>query len=1325
MNLDLSSEVLFENHPDPMWIYDLDSLRFLAVNDAAINRYGYARHEFLAMTSKEIRPEEEIPRLLKLVREVTAGLDQAGIWRHRLKSGELIYVDIRAHTMTYQGRNAALVSARDVTRLVELEQEKSILLAQEQESRRKAEAAAQHFQGLFEAVPGKFLVLHPENYVITAVSDAYLDATMTRRDDIKGRRLFDVFPDDPEEPDADGEHNLRASLERVKATGVADVMAVQRYPIPRPENAGGGFDERFWSPVNTPIKGPDGGIAYIIHRAEDVTDFVRGNSEGKISTQALTDLEDRDTYLGLDILLRSQELQAANNRLLEQDANLRTAQRLLGLGIWKLNIETDSLFWSDNVYTMYGLGQDAGAINFTTYVALVHPEDREGMLAHFADYAASPTPHLEFQHRVLRPDGRVIHVRGVGELTENQADRILTGVIQDISSDVEASARLAEATSLQRIAGHAARLGGWRVDLAAGIVQWSEETAAIHEVTDTHRHSLDEALQFYPPEYRDRIRDLFTACAEQGEPFDEVLQLLTGKGRRVWVRAIGEAEFDHGGRICAVRGAFQEINDLVETRERSEALSRRLHQTLENMSDAFFLLDETFCFAYLNHQAERLLQRNRDDLLGQHVWAEFPEAVKIEFKAQYEQAVDSGESVHFTSYFPPLETWFHVDAYPGAEGLAVYFQDVSKEIEREQQLRLLETAVARQNDILLITDADSIDNPDGPKIVYVNDAFTRITGYSREEAIGRTPRILQGANTQHAELARIRGALESWQPVRSELINYTKGGEEIWLEMDITSLIDDAGRHTHFVAVERNITGRKKAEQAASINEQRFQLLSRATNDVIWDWDLVNGSVWWNEGLYTLFGYRPDEMEPGAASWTNRIHPEDKDTVLASIQAIIDGNGSTWEHEYRFMHASGKPLAVIDRGFVIRDETGKALRMLGSMLDDTERREMADRLRESQKLEAVGQLTGGVAHDFNNLLTVILGNAELLCEQLADRQQLRLLAEMTATAAQRGAELTNRLLAFARRQALEPRFIDINRLISGMENLLRRTLTEDIDIKIVRADGLWRVEVDPGQLEMAMLNLALNGRDAMPEGGHLTVETANAMLDSEYAANHVDVLPGPYAMVSVSDTGLGMTPDVAKRAFEPFFTTKQLGQGSGLGLSMVYGFVKQSGGHAMIYSEPGLGTTIRLYFPRVRTNGEDIYEKPLASTVIGGNEHILVVEDDNLVRDHVTGLLRSLGYRITAAASGPDALDVLQQTPDIDLLFTDVVMPGGMNGGQLAELARNTRPGLKVLFTSGYTENAIVHHGRLDRGVHLLGKPYRRQELAAKVRKVLDERSDA
>ena len=377
--------------------------------------------------------------------------------------------------------------------------------------------------------------------------------------------------------------------------------------------------------------------------------------------------------------------------------------------------------------------------------------------------------------------------------------------------------------------------------------------------------------------------------------------------------------------------------------------------------------------------------------------------------------------------------------------------------------------------------------------------------------------------------------------------------------------------------------------------------------------------------------------------------------------------------------------------------------------------ELNVRLRESQRLESVGQLTGGVAHDFNNLLTVILGNAEVLRERLVIDPKLASLADMVVDAAERGAQLTQRLLAFARKQPLEPQAVDVNQRVADMDAMLRRTLGEHIEIEFTRGAGLWPALVDPAQLDNALLNLCLNSRDAMPHGGRLTVETANAYLGHEYVQAHADVKSGQYVMLAVSDNGSGIAPQHLPRVFEPFFTTKEKGKGTGLGLAMIYGFAKQSGGHVSIYSEPGQGTTVKLYLPRAGHAQAQPKLTGVAVTPTGGNETVLLVEDDALVRRYAHDQLVALGYAVIEAHNGRQALQVLQERDGVDLLFTDVVMPG-MTGKQLADQARLLRPQLRVLYTSGYTENAIVHHGRLDPGVHLLTKPYRREELARRVR---------
>jgi CheY-like chemotaxis protein len=371
-------------------------------------------------------------------------------------------------------------------------------------------------------------------------------------------------------------------------------------------------------------------------------------------------------------------------------------------------------------------------------------------------------------------------------------------------------------------------------------------------------------------------------------------------------------------------------------------------------------------------------------------------------------------------------------------------------------------------------------------------------------------------------------------------------------------------------------------------------------------------------------------------------------------------------------------------------------------------------------MEAVGQLTGGVAHDFNNILQVIVGNLELI-RRVDDVAQIRRAADKALNGAHQASSLTQRLLAFSRRQPLDPKVTDVNSLVGGISELLNRSLGETVAVETVRAAGLWKVEVDPNALESAILNLAVNARDAMPEGGSLTIETSNAYLDESYASAHAEVRPGQYVAISVTDTGSGMDKQTLQRAFEPFYTTKPVGKGTGLGLSQVYGFVKQSNGHVKIYSELNEGTTVKIYLPRFdRLDNEITLRQANGLLKSSAGELILVVEDEESVRTYTVDALRELGYQVLEAPDGPSAMHLLEKGVRIDLLFTDVVLPGGMTGAQVAARARELYPGLKVLFTTGYARNAIFHQGRLDKGVQLITKPFSFEDLSTKIRDVLD-----
>jgi PAS domain S-box-containing protein len=503
-------------------------------------------------------------------------------------------------------------------------------------------------------------------------------------------------------------------------------------------------------------------------------------------------------------------------------------------------------------------------------------------------------------------------------------------------------------------------------------------------------------------------------------------------------------------------------------------------------------------------------------------------------------------------------------------------------------------------------------------------------------------------------------------------------------------------------------------------SETQFQQLVAGVRDAaIYLLDRTGHVVSWNPGAERIKGYTAAEIT--GQHFSMFYTDEDRERGVPARTLAIAAEEGKYEAEAWRVRKDGTRFWASVLLDAIRDEQGNVIGFAKVTRDMTERKAMQEQLHQSQKMEAIGQLTGGVAHDFNNLLTVILGNLETLGRHLPEHDgRLRRAVDHATRGAQRAATLTQQLLAFARRQPLNPKPTDVNRLVIGMSDLVRRTLSENISVETVLGGGLWRVEVDPHQLESALINLAVNARDAMPSGGKLTIETANSHLDENYASRFAEIAPGQYVSICVTDTGTGMSADVMARAFDPFFTTKPIGEGTGLGLSQVFGFVKQSGGHIKLYSEVGEGTTVKIYLPRMIAD-MPLQEPESKSYAPKGSssETILVVEDDEDVRIYSTESLRELGFTVLEAHDGQSALRVLEHHPEVMLLFTDVGLPG-INGRELVDHARKRRPGLRVLFTTGYARNAIVHQGRLDSGVELLTKPFTRTQLASRIRDVLD-----
>jgi PAS domain S-box-containing protein len=516
----------------------------------------------------------------------------------------------------------------------------------------------------------------------------------------------------------------------------------------------------------------------------------------------------------------------------------------------------------------------------------------------------------------------------------------------------------------------------------------------------------------------------------------------------------------------------------------------------------------------------------------------------------------------------------------------------------------------------------------------------------------------------------------------------------------------------------------RQAQQASRESMARLTAVVETAVDGFILIDARGRILLFNPACERLFGYRADEvfhenvkmLMPLAYSLQ---HDDCIRNFLQTGERKIIGIG----REVTGLRKDGSTFPM-DLSVGEAEQDGESI-FVGIIHDLTARKHTEEQLRQAQKMEAVGQLSGGIAHDFNNLLTVIVGNAEHLGEELKSRQDLRQVANDICQAAERGAELAQRLLAFSRRQLLQPVAIDCHDLLGSMQKLLTRTLRENIEIRIAFDAAAVLAFADRAQLESAVLNLALNAQDAMPEGGHLTLGAGVASLDDHYQSLHPEIGPGEYAVIAVTDGGEGMTAEVAAHAFEPFYTTKEVGKGSGLGLSMVFGFVKQSNGHVSIYSEPGLGTTVRIYLPNVGTKVQRPAATANEESMPEGHETILVVEDDPFVRSSVIMRVKSLGYKVVTAVNGNDALSKLRADPKIDLLFTDIVMPGGMSGWELADLAQQIRPGLPVLYSSGYPQEALVDLGRASAQSIILTKPYRKVELAHRLREALMATSEA
>ena len=579
--------------PTVILVFEIEGFRIVAANAAAVEKYGYSSEELCAMTIMDLRPPDEVPRITVLASRMMNGSDYAGRSRHLTQAGEEFIADVTTRIVEMNGRLCKLAVIHDVTQDAAHEEAARARMAEASARERAATVTQRHFAELFNLAPGHCAILRPETFEVVAVSDAYLEAVGMQRAEVIGKPLLELVAGASADREAWESEPLGASLREVVETGRATFL----------QNTGLTFyvkniaprDAETWScvVVNMPLKGPDESVAFVLHSLsladtagdDDIADA--DTSDAPVAR----DLSPFGIVRHLQAGLRSHETMALARQLAESEALLRTTERLLHVHVWRFDMDSQQLEWTDELFALYGLPIDAKAPTFDEYMAMVHPDDRETMLANYTAFAESTERDFNFAHRIVRPDGQVVHVKGAAERVIEYGRDMLSGVVQDVTEEAEARAKAERRDYLMRIAAKIGGIGGWRVDLEGRFADWSAETARIHETPETRQVGLQRAFDFYPPDYIDLITDRFNACAEQGTPFDEVMQIVTARDNRVWVRAVGEAERDTGGRIIAVRGAFQDLSEIVRRDEEHRALNDRLSRTLEGMSDAFLLLD--------------------------------------------------------------------------------------------------------------------------------------------------------------------------------------------------------------------------------------------------------------------------------------------------------------------------------------------------------------------------------------------------------------------------------------------------------------------------------------------------------------------------------------------------------------------------------------------------------------------------------------------------------------------------------------------------------------------------------------------------------------
>lgn len=828
------------------------------------------------------------------------------------------------------------------------------------------------------------------------------------------------------------------------------------------------------------------------------------------------------------------------------------------------------------------------------------------------------------------------------------------------------------------------------------------------------------------------------AAIASSSTFAEEVLVRRRSGEPLWCQVSIKPHYNEDGSLRHFISIYRDISAQKAAEGKAAEVEGNHRFVLDNVLAGVVVHGPDTKIRFINRLASEVLRMNEDELDGVPTsdarWIvfredgspmpleEFPANQAIRKKAPVKEIVHGLKLPDDDKIL-----WLVANAFPVLDEqgevleVLVSFTDITRLVETEREAQRLrqrfELAVRATQDAVFEWNVKTGQ-------FWANDAYKKIYGYDPPESINLDN--LEGSSAVQADHDKVR---------QTTLDAISSGKERYTLQYEFRRPNGTTGHAAVRGFIVRNETGEAEriigtttdigqlteANAALEQSEERFRIIADATSDVLWDYDFETGITWTGQDWPAKLGVQYDQRNIQNFQWIEMVKPSDRAPLIKSFQNAIKSEASTWEFEFKAHSVAGEAIDLAVKASILRNPDGRASRILGNMRNVTKEKRNLEGYTRARALEAVGQLTGGVAHDFNNLLMIILGNAELLETTALDESQAEAVA-MIHRASSSAADLTGRLLTFSRQSQLRAGRVALTNLIPNTVALLRTGIAETIAIRCDLKPGIWEANVDGNALEQAIINLAVNARDAMPDGGEIIISAENQTLSWNTRSNLLDLEPGDYVVVSVTDTGQGMPPEVLARAFEPFFTTKDVGEGTGLGLSTVFGFAKQSGGYATIQSEPGHGTTVRIYLPRFGSGEEP--EVSLPKPEHGGErtgQRILVVEDEPMVRAHVEKLLAKLGYVVTAAEDAQEALSVLHDDQAFDLIFTDVIMPGGMTGPQLGQAALRLAPHIKLLYTSGYPATAFESLGLDDlSNVNFLAKPYRSEQLQQKLATILN-----